>query len=171
MVSELTPKTTAALDLMRRSGASRVDIRYSGSGDEGDCDPPLVWTIVALTVAGVHAGAAESIEQAVVRCAEEVIDGGQCTHCGRPTGLEPDISSAVNNLITQGQVCWYTFDPELATFRRACEGETAGRVICGFSWGDDGDHRHICCRDGDHSAQPSIFHAKHRCACSKVRDA
>jgi hypothetical protein len=53
---------------------------------------------------------------AVFRLCDEVIDGGQCTHCRKPAGFEPSIETMPLNQF----VCWYQWDPELKTFRRGC---------------------------------------------------
>lgn len=159
----LTDKTKAAIDMMRRCGASRVDFRYSGSGEPDDCDPPLIWTVVAVTTVGPRAGAAASFETAVMNCAEDVVDMSVCAHCGRPSALDADEDDTINQLMTHGQICWYMYDPELRTFRRSCEGETTKRAVCGWSWHslDDADHRHVCLSPGTHPME-------HRCICGAL---
>jgi hypothetical protein len=57
----------------------------------------------------------------VLRLCAQVVDGGRCTHCRRPTGLSEDLDAMPLDRL----VCWYQWDPELATFRRGCEGDAA----------------------------------------------
>lgn len=59
--------------------------------------------------------------KAVLRLLEQVVDGGRCTHCRRPTGVSEDWTAT---LPLEETFCWYVFDPELETFRRSCEGDT-----------------------------------------------
>jgi hypothetical protein len=119
----LDSRFLAAVQLIERVGSREFQIRY-------DDDPaPTVWIALArfqVVTAGptVHrdhweAGAAMTPLGAVLRLADQLLDGGTCTHCGRPTGVthDPDEMPA-------GEfVCWYQFDPELATYRRGCEGD------------------------------------------------
>jgi hypothetical protein len=113
----LDPRFLAAVQLLKRTGAQTFRIGYS---DEDD-GPPTVWYAVAEWP-GNKAEADASIDpvDAVLRLCERVIDGGQCTHCRRPTIFVPDTDTAV--LDQMG--CVYAWDPELATFRRSCEGDT-----------------------------------------------
>lgn len=125
------PRLPAALDLLRRTGAMSVQIRYS------DDEEPTVWMAVAehnvsdagLPMAagteGTHtvyeAAAAMTPADAAVRLAESLLDGvGTCVHCKRPTGVSTDWQNAqpLDKL-----VCWQVFDPETNKFRRSCEGE------------------------------------------------
>lgn len=124
------PRLIAAVDLIGRTGAQSFAIRYS------DDEQPLVWIALAEHVIGaegrpvepgtvgscnVHeVAAALDPLLAVLRLAEQLVDGGTCTHCQRPTGLELDLET----MPLDAFVCWYQYDPELATFRRGCEGET-----------------------------------------------
>jgi hypothetical protein len=110
------PRFIAAVDLIGRTGAKSFAIRYT------DDEPPVVWAAVAEYGDGraEAAGALHPIV-AVLRLAELLVDGGQCTHCGRPTGLDVD---SIDTMPLDTLVCWYQFDPELATFRRGCEGDT-----------------------------------------------
>lgn len=120
----------AAVDLVRRTGAMEFSIRW----DEPDDKLPVAWCALArwrLNTEGrpvgpgepfagmaVKVGAGLDPVVAVLDLAAKAIDGGQCVHCGKPAGLEerfdaPDLFGEV--------ICWYQWDPELATFRRACE--------------------------------------------------
>lgn len=118
------PRLVAAVKLLERTGAREFQIRYS------DDQPPTVWIALARWHIGDDgrprksggrvawkAGAALDPVAAVLRLADDAIDGGTCTHCGRPSGVSTDIDS----MPLEDLVCWYQYDPELATFRRGCE--------------------------------------------------
>lgn len=109
------PRLLAAVDMIGRTGAKEFQIRYS------DEEEPVVWFAVATYDDGKgETDASLNPVMAVLRLAERLVDGGQCTHCGRPTGLDPD---SIDTMPLDQLVCWYQFDPELATFRRGCEGD------------------------------------------------
>lgn len=112
------PRVGAAVDMVRRTGAETFQIRYQ------DDEDPVVW----LAVAGYEgerweAAAAMNPLRAVLRLCERLIDGALCVHCNRPAGFEADDVEAQHEVFDQ-IVCWYQFEPELATFRRGCEGDT-----------------------------------------------
>lgn len=115
MSSALEPVMIAALDLLRRTGAKEVQIRYS------DDEEPTVWFVVGTWGEQYECAAALSPPTAALRLAERVVDGGLCTHCGRATRVEVDFAS---ELPLADHICWYVFDPENRTFRRSCEGDT-----------------------------------------------
>jgi hypothetical protein len=108
----------AAVDMIGRTGAKSFGVRYQ------DDEQSVVWLAVAEWGEG-KADAAGALDplRAVLRLCEQVVDGAQCTHCQRPAGLEPD---SIETMPVDDLVCWYQFDPELATFRRGCEGAGAG---------------------------------------------
>lgn len=123
----LSKQALAAVDLLRRTGASTFEIRYT------DDNEPVVW----VAVSGYHtdkrgrpvatgkpnryeAAAALTPELAIYRLADQLLDGGgQCQHCHRPTGVAHDLGDMPHS----AAVCWYQYDPELATYRRGCEGD------------------------------------------------
>jgi len=110
--SVLTPATHAAIQLIGRTGATNFQIRFS------DDEQPTVWIAVAVYGRAWEAAAGQTPHQAIIRLCEQLVDGGECTHCHRPTMFmeemeEPDLL-----------FCVYAFDPELATYRRSCEGDT-----------------------------------------------
>jgi hypothetical protein len=110
------PRFKASLHFIRRTGATSISIRFQ------DDDEPVVWMVVASYPEDRHeVDAALTPLRAVLRLCERLADGGHCNHCKRPAGLDPDTyeTMPLNDL-----VCWYQFDPELAVFRRGCEGET-----------------------------------------------
>lgn len=114
----MPPRVLACVQLLERTGAVSFSLRYQ------DDEQPVVWIAQVeysrdgRPVFEVDAGWSPS--SAVERLAERLIDGGMCTHCRRPTGLqlEFDERSPAAKLI-----CWYVYDPELSTFRRSCEGD------------------------------------------------
>jgi hypothetical protein len=110
------PIFLAGIDLLRRTGQLQFQIRYS------DDEEPVVWLAVGMwkgptrkvvydTAAALHP------TKAVLRLCEQVMDGGQCQHCRRPSGFSEDFDAMPMNDL----VCWYQYDPELKTFRRGCE--------------------------------------------------
>jgi hypothetical protein len=106
-------RMTAAFDLIHRTGAQSAGIRYQ------DDEPPTVWIALASYDGDRHeAAAALDPLRAVLRLCEQLVDGGVCTHCRRPSGLEPD---SIETMPLNDLVCWYQYDPELKTFRRGCE--------------------------------------------------
>jgi hypothetical protein len=116
----------AGVDLVRRTGAQQFQIRFS------DDEQPTIWIAVAgyaqrggrpVSSGKINAhkvGAALHPVAAVLALLDELLDGAQCQHCGRPTGVAHDLA----DMPLGEHVCWYQFDPELKTYRRACEGET-----------------------------------------------
>jgi hypothetical protein len=115
------PRFIAAVKLLERTGSREFQIRY-------DDDPePTVWIALGrweVITAGptVHRGhwecaAAMDPLRAVLRLADQVLDGGTCMHCGKPTGVAHDPDEMPGGEF----VCWYQFDPELAVYRRGCE--------------------------------------------------
>lgn len=126
------PRFVAAVDLVRRTGAQEFMIRYCEE------DNPVVWMALAMHIVqqgrpvprsqegkevwSVGAGFAPT--QALFALCDVLIDGGTCQHCGRPTGFVADMDQQVDEELGSPFVCWYRWDPELATFRRKCEGQT-----------------------------------------------
>lgn len=126
VVDPKDPLLVASLDLLRRSGAKTVQIRY-------DDDPkPTVWVVDAEFRQGRDCAGALTPARAAFRLLEQILDGvGKCAHCGRPSGVTEDWRE---EMPMAHVFCWYVFDPETEKFRRSCEGETTGRVF-----GVDGD--------------------------------
>jgi hypothetical protein len=113
------PRFLAATDLIGRTGAVSFQIRYCEE------EKPVVWMALAEYERGDRniwmVGAAMSPLAAVFKLCDDLVDGGTCTHCQRPTGFTPDIDPMPANDL----VCWYAYDPELKTFRRGCEGDVS----------------------------------------------
>jgi hypothetical protein len=107
------PRLPAAVALLGRTGAEEFNLRFSPEDE-----PPITWTALARWGDGRWECAASMDPlQAVFRLCDQVIDGGQCTHCKKGTGFTAELDSMP---LTQF-VCWYQWDPELKTFRRGCE--------------------------------------------------
>lgn len=105
---------TASIDLVGRTGATSTEIRYS------DDQQPVVWMAIASYPDGRwEVAAGQNPTRALYRLLERLVDGGICTHCQRPTGVDDTLSS----MPLGAAVCWYQYDPELKTFRRGCEGD------------------------------------------------
>jgi len=126
---DLDPRFGAAVQLLERTGARQFRIGYSDPDQGG----PVVWWATAtwgmdpstgkpMAKGGrlMHeaAGAMNGL-RAVLRLCETVIDGGECSHCHLPTIFVEDSDTEL--LDRMG--CVYAWDPELATFRRGCEGD------------------------------------------------
>jgi hypothetical protein len=124
---DLDPRFQAGLDMLGRTGATSIDIRY-----QDDRAPTVYMVVVEHPVTrdgieGRHFDAAAGMDPvtAVLRTCELVIDGGMCAHCGHPTGFDQDhasldpLTAAMSDAVG---ICWYRWDPELNTFRRTCEG-------------------------------------------------
>lgn len=104
----------ACTDLVQRVGAKSFQVRYS------DDLQPVVWMAVAEFTGVPHqVAAALSPGRAAYRLVEQLVDGGRCQHCGKPSGITDDFTATM----PMGRhVCWYQYDPELRKFRRGCEG-------------------------------------------------
>lgn len=128
-----SPRFLAGVKLIERTGARNFRIGYSPEED----GEPVVWYATATwfwrsgrPVADARGGAqvrheaaaAMDATTAVMRLCEQIIDGGECMHCHRPTIFLADADDA-GPLDRMG--CVYQWDPELATFRRSCEGDDA----------------------------------------------
>lgn len=116
------PRIVAAIMLIERAGAQGFQLRYS------DDNEPLVWMALGEWAYGWDVGAGRTPVDAAMRLLSQTVDGGQCAHCGRPTGVTDDWRV---DMPLADQVCWYVYDPETERFRRSCEGETEG-VRFGF---------------------------------------
>lgn len=103
----------ATVDVIRRTGAKSFEIRYS------DDSEPTVWMAIAgYPEARWEAAGGMDPLTAVWRLAELLLDGGQCKHCGRPSGISENWKGTMP---LGGLICWYIYDPETKKFRRSCE--------------------------------------------------
>ena len=112
--SHTDPRLPAAVALLGRTGAQEFQLRFSPEDDE-----PITWTALARWGKTWECAASMDPLKAVFRLCDEVIDGGQCTHCKKSTGFVPDLDP----MPLQQFICWYQWDPELKTFRRGCDGD------------------------------------------------
>jgi hypothetical protein len=113
----MDPRFIAAVDMIRRTGASEIQIRFQ------DDEEPVVWFVVARYERDGEKrsevdAAIEHPLPAILRLCERLIDGGKCVHCNRPTSFDTNFG----NSFLDDLMCWYSYDPELKTFRRGCEG-------------------------------------------------
>jgi hypothetical protein len=107
------PRLPAAVALLGHTGADEVQVRYC------DEEKPVIWMAAARWGKRWETAAAMAPALAVFRLCDEVIDGGRCTHCRKPTGFTPDF----DQMPLAPFVCWYQWDPERAEFRRGCAGD------------------------------------------------
>ncbi|MBO0743601.1 MAG: hypothetical protein J2P43_01185 [Candidatus Dormibacteraeota bacterium] len=116
-------RLVAAVDLLHRVGAASFEMRYSEPEQD---DSPVVW-IAIITLHEKHplganvppqVAAGLSPLRAAEKLAEQLVDGGRCKHCHRPTVFYADPADhPIPGL------CAYQYDPELNTYRRSCEGD------------------------------------------------
>lgn len=106
---------SACSSMVPRLGAKTLELRFSDDG--ADADSPTVWMAIAgFGGRRFEVGAASHPEKALFRLLEQLVDGGQCRHCARPTGITRDFTEQPAEQV----VCWYQYDPELKVFRRGC---------------------------------------------------
>jgi|SRR5580765_2277178 len=111
-VTEDDARFTAAVELIGRTGAIEFQIRHSPEDDL-----PVTWTAIGKWGKVYEVAASMYPLEAIFRLCDQVIDGGECTHCHKPAGFEPSIDPMPLSQF----VCWYQWDPECKTFRRGCE--------------------------------------------------
>lgn len=109
------PRFLAAIDLVRRTGAADIRIGFSDPED----GEPTVWYSCATypQLNGAEAAAALDPLNALFRLCAQVVDGGVCVHCKRPSIFIEDTDT---ELLDQ-MGCVYLWDEEMKAFRRSCE--------------------------------------------------
>lgn len=120
------PRYLAAVDLVRRTGARKIQIRYDKEQD------PIVWVAVAefsiidgqLSNTGeINAhqagGGLDPLSAIFALCRACLDRKGTCILCGRNTMF--DETFAAHPL--EEFYCWRQWDPEMKVFRRSCEGD------------------------------------------------
>lgn len=118
---QLDPKFIGGVELIRRTGARDFRIGWSPEED----GPPTVWYAVATYDAGAEAAAALDPVKAVMRLCEQLVDGGICRHCHQQSIFDDNPGDSPFDSLLGMLGCVYAWDPELSTFRRSCEGDTA----------------------------------------------
>jgi hypothetical protein len=115
----------ACIDMAQRCGAREWQIRYS------DDSEPVLWLAYCLCrtedspqmVAQVAGGM--SAEDAAFRLCERLVDGGLCTHCGKPSGLlEVEDTGPLTDVLSRA-ICWYRYSAPMKRFRPACRADLA----------------------------------------------
>jgi hypothetical protein len=129
----MEPELLGALNLVRRTGAKQVQVRYS------DDEAPVVWIAVGGWFRGpdgvpvasgdeliYEAAAGPSPTVAMNRLLDQIVDGGVCPNCERPTGfiakgeaLPPEGSAM------QQMCCWWTWSDQDECYGRDCDGKLA----------------------------------------------
>ena len=118
MPKDVEERFLAGVEMVQRTGSKQFQLRWS------DDEEPVVWMAVSIhddDGRRWEVAAGQTPFVAVGRLLEQLVDGGVCTHCGRPAGLDPD---SIETMPLNELVCWYQYDLELKKFRRGCEGET-----------------------------------------------
>ena len=110
-----SPKFIGGIEMLKRTGMTNFRIGYSHDDD----GPPVIWHVTGTWRKASECAAAGDPVEAVMRLCELVVDGGQCSHCTKPTILVHDSVDPGQMLESMG--CVYAWDPELKTFRRGCE--------------------------------------------------
>jgi hypothetical protein len=138
---DLDPRFLAGTAMIGRLGAQDFALRWLDA-EEGN---PHVWVAQCTFPPGrpamlngvlgettrPYVEVAASIGDptiAVLRLCAQLVDGGTCTHCARPTVFvethdDYDITAGGMAPGAEGAFCLYQWDPELDTFRRSCEGD------------------------------------------------
>lgn len=116
------PRLLPAIDLVRRTGGIEFQLRFQSDQE------PTVWIAVVGHSLNAHGHPTEgevnrwstaaglTPPAAVFALLDNLIDGGTCAHCLRPSGFAPTIEQMPADQL----LCWTQWDPELATFRRGC---------------------------------------------------
>lgn len=118
------PRLVAGVKLLERTGARSFELRFTEQ-------EPTAWVAVGTwrmnrngfpvpTGGKAHHECAAAMDpvEAVLRLCAQILDGGHCAHCRKPSSFLPDPGD-----LAPGLVCSYAWDPELETFRRGCEGD------------------------------------------------
>src|SRR5215469_17876244 len=105
--TEEDARLVAAVDLLRRTGANEVQIRYCEE------EKPVVWFAIGRWENVWETASAMNPLRALYRLLDEVIDGGTCEHCGKPAGFE---ESDIGTMPLNQFVCWYQWDPSTKSY-------------------------------------------------------
>lgn len=109
-----TPVFTAAIDMVRRTGAKSIRIGFY------EDEPPTIWHVTATYSEDRHEVAAGMAPlTAALRLCAQLVDGARCVHCRQVSAFDESLLDSPVPAIPG--FCWYKWDPELRTFRRGCE--------------------------------------------------
>lgn len=114
---KVDPKLTAGFDMLRRTGARSVELRYQ------DDKEPTVWFAIGEWLVHGHTTTTFEVDastdpvRAVMRLCSRVIDGGQCQHCRRTSGFTSTSKPKTN----QPNICWQRWHAATESFRRDCD--------------------------------------------------
>jgi hypothetical protein len=112
------PRFGAAVNLLQHTGATSFRIGYS---DPDDGDPTAWYALVTYPDGIAEAAGAITPLKAVLRLCTQVIDGGQCTHCGKRTIFAATQGDA-DDLMLQRMGCMRSFNG--TEYVRQCSHET-----------------------------------------------
>jgi hypothetical protein len=122
---EMKARVVAATEVVARTGASSVTLRFSDP-DEDEDGGPTVWIAISThrqgerEVCSVAAGL--NPLAALYRLCDELVDGGMCAKCGRPTAFIQDESGGPMPRKIEGrEVCWTSWDAPSEKFMRDCD--------------------------------------------------
>lgn len=110
------PRYTGIFDLLGRTGAASVEVRYSEGEKPGD---KTCWLAIA-EYSGDRwdcAGATGPLG-ALIRLAEQLVDGGTCTWCQRPTSFLPELDPG-DTLMMDAMTCAFRWTSK--GYVRTCE--------------------------------------------------
>jgi hypothetical protein len=68
-------------------------------------------------------GSATSPRLAAERLLDALMDGGQCTHCHRTTGVMHNLEEGRMAKQDSPEFCWWTWNPKLKAYSRGCAGD------------------------------------------------
>lgn len=121
LMSEHDERIVAGTEMLGHLGSSSFEMRYSEPELKNS---PTVWIAIAHfdnfaapPPPQVAAGLAPL--HALEKLLENLIDGGTCQHCGKPTLFYKEHTEMTEIAL----FCAYVYDPELKKYRRGCEGD------------------------------------------------
>jgi len=117
MPPEHAEQVVAAVDMLGRTGAGAIQLRFSHD------EEPVVWLAVALYEKGTKVAAGLDPLMALLHLCEKVVDGATCTHCERQTAFLPDDDDPGFRqwLIRECRACVYGWDSATKRFARSCQ--------------------------------------------------
>ena len=107
----------AAVYLLEASGATAINL-YGDSRAR-----PPVWAAKARWPNRWGHGAGADPIEALLRLAESGLDGYECAHCGRPTGVDTASANGSTPMAVFESYCWIFYEHDLDRFIRTCGGD------------------------------------------------